>query len=319
MSGDRDLEARIRRHLAAEAKELPFLLDAEMVRSRLGRPRWRWLPLAVVPAAAGLILAIAVGQALVTDPGQADPGGPVDWGPLAVVPATGGDEALNTGVLRITDRCAVLETAGGQPELLVWPAERTRWTAADKSIGFSGFDGRQVTLADGMEVSFSGGGDSTAESGISGTEWAASTDWVAAPDASCPMEIRWYVGEVVSAHPVGLELPTGTFVSEQPFDGICLALTVRTPEALTHATQWWDAGASGDCRTRSSDIATTVADFRELPGMTVRIPLIEGGTHDIRLRFTGIFDDEIRFARADEHEVSFNRSEVVAPTFAPLP
>lgn len=55
----------------------------------------------------------------------------------------------------------------------------------------------------------------------------------------------------------------------------------------------------------------------ELPGMTVRIPLIERGTHDIRMRFTGILADEIRFARADEHEVSFNRTEVVAPTFAP--
>lgn len=133
------------------------------------------------------------------------------------------------------------------------------------------------------------------------------------------MEIRWYVGEVVSAHPVGLELPTGTFASEQPFDGICLALTIRTPDALTHTSQWWDAGASGDCRTRTSDIVTTVADFSQLPGMTVRIPLMDGGTHDIRLRFTSIFDDEIRFSRANEHEVSFRRVEEVAPTFAPRP
>jgi len=81
-------------------------------------------------------------------------------------------------------------------------------------------------------------------------------------------------------------------------------------------TQWWGAGASGDCRTRSSDIATTRADFSQLPGMTVCIPLTQGGMHDIRLRFTGIFADEIRFAR-NEHEALLNRTEVVAPTFAP--
>ncbi len=50
--------------------------------------------------------------------------------------------------------------------------------------------------------------------------------------------------------------------------------------------------------------------------MTVRIPLTQGGMHDIRWRFTGIFADEIRFAR-NEHEALFNRTEVVAPTFAP--
>jgi hypothetical protein len=304
MTGDRDVEARLRRHLAAEAEELPFLLDAEMMRPRLSKRRRRWVPLALVPVAAALVIAIAVGEALETDRGrtdpggQSDPGGPVEWGPLAVAPSTGGAEALNSGVLRITDRCVVLETAGGEPELLVWPADRTRWDAADKSIGFSEPGGRQVTLANGLEVSFSGGGDGTAESGVSGAEWASSVDWVAAPDAACPMEIRWYVGEVVSAVPVGLELPTGTFVSEQPFDGICVALTIRTPDALTHATQWWGVGASGDCRTRTSDIVTTLADFSEAPAMTVGIPLMGGGTHDIRLRLTGIFDDEIRFARS---------------------
>ena len=319
MTEKRDVEVRLRRHLVTEAEDLPFLVDAEMVRPRLGRRQRRWLPLALVPVAATVVIAVAIGQALLTDPGQTDPGGTVDWGPLAVVPSTGGDQALNTGVLRITERCAFLETAGGESELLVWPADRTRWDPANESIVFSGFDGRQVTLADGVEVSFGGGGDGTAESEVSGPEWATSVDWMAPPDASCPMEIRWYVGEVVSAGPVGLELPTGIFVSEQPFDGICLALTIRTPDALTHTTQWWDAGASGDCRTRTSDIVTTLADFSERPAMTVGIPLMDGGTRDIRLRLTGIFDDEVRFARANEHEVSFNRAEEVAPTFAPVP
>ena len=49
MTDDRDLEARLRRHLAAEADALPFLDDTEAVHRRLAeRPR-RWLPLALVP------------------------------------------------------------------------------------------------------------------------------------------------------------------------------------------------------------------------------------------------------------------------------
>lgn len=319
MTDDSDLETRLRRHLAAEADELPFLLDPEMVRPRLRKRRRRWLPLAFVPAAAALILAVTVGPALLTDPGQPDPGRGGDWGPLAVVPSTGGDQALSTGVLRITDRCVVLETAGGDSELLVWPADRTRWEAADASIFFSDLAGREVKVADGVEVVFSGGGDATAESGVSGDAWVASTDWVAAPDTSCPKETRWYVGEIVSAAPLRLGLPPGTFVSDRPFDGVCLALTIRTPTAATHASQWWNAGASGDCRTRTSDISTTLADFSDAPAMTVSIPLMDGGTQDIRLRFTGMFDDEIRFARSGEFEVSFKRSDEVAPTFAPLP
>lgn len=319
MTPDHDLEARLRRHLAAEAEELPLVLDAGMLRARLDRRRRPWLPLALVPLVAVLALVVIIGQGLLAGLGRTPSGDPVKWGPLAVVSSTGGDQALNAGVLRIIERCVFLETAGGESELLVWPADRTRWNAADESIGFSNLDGRQFTLADGAAVSFGGGGDSTAEGGVSGAEWAAWVDWVAAPDASCPMEIRWYVGEVVSADPVGLELPIGTFVAERPYDGICLAVTVRSPDERTHAIQWWDAGASGDCRSRTSDIVTTLADFSEPPAMTVGISLMDGGTHEIQLRLTGIFGDELRFARSGEHEVSFKRVEAVTPTFAPVP
>lgn len=198
MTGDRDLEARLRRHLATEADELPSLPDAEVIRRRLAeRPR-RLLPLALVPAAAAVVLAVVIGQSLLGGLGRTQPGGPVNWGPLAVVPSTGGDEALNTGVLQITDTCVVLETAGGEWELLVWPADRAHWDATNASIAFTNFDNSEFKLRDGERVSFAGGGDSTVESGVSGAEWAAATEWVAAPDPSCPMEIRWYVGEVVA-------------------------------------------------------------------------------------------------------------------------
>jgi hypothetical protein len=198
VTGDRDVEARLRRHLAAEAEELPLLLDAETVRRRLAeRPRWR-LPLAVLPAAAAVVLTVAVGQALVAGPGQTEQGDAGDWGPLAVMNMNGGMDALNTGVLRITGNCVVLETAGGESELLVWPADRTRWDEASASIVFTDPEGTEATLHNGELVSLGGGGDSTSEGGVPIEEWVASVDWVAAPDASCPMEIRWFVSSVVA-------------------------------------------------------------------------------------------------------------------------
>jgi len=196
MTGDGDVESVVRRHLAAEVDDLPFLLDGEAVRRRLAeRRRGRWRVLTIMPVAAAVVLAVLIGQALLAGPG---PGGTVDWGPLSVVSSTGGDEALNTGVLRITEACVFLESAGGESELVVWPADRTRWDASAGTIGFTNSDGTEVTLRDGELVSFGGGGDSTVEGGVSGEEWVARTDWVARPDASCPMEIRWYVNEVVS-------------------------------------------------------------------------------------------------------------------------
>ncbi len=49
-------------------------------------------------------MAVLIGGALLAEPGV-----PAEWGPLAVMPSTGGDQALSTGVLRISDRCVLLE------------------------------------------------------------------------------------------------------------------------------------------------------------------------------------------------------------------
>lgn len=221
MNGDRDLEARLRRQLMAEADELPFLLDGETVHRRMAeRPR-RWVRLALVPAAVAVVVAVAVGQSLVAGPGQTQQGDAADWGPLAVMNMNGGMDALNTGVLNITDDCVVLETAGGESELLVWPADRTHWDGATGSIVFTETEGTEFTLGDGELVSLGGGGDSSAEGSVSPAEWAASIDWVSAPDPSCPMEIRWYISGVVaqgdaalppSPTPVPTPLPSADLV-----------------------------------------------------------------------------------------------------------
>ncbi|MDQ3691653.1 MAG: hypothetical protein M3406_16810 [Chloroflexota bacterium] len=223
MTGDRDIEAELRRHLAAESDELPFLLEAEAVHHRLDQRRGRWWrPLALVPIAAVLILAVAVGEALLASPGGGDrSGGPHPWGPLAVMEMSGGMDALTTGVLRVTDRCVLFETAGGESELLVWPADRTRWDEPTGTIRFTNPPvGDDFTLSDGQPVSFGGGGDATAESGVSGPEWAASVDWVAAPDPSCPMEVRWYVSSVVA---VGPTAGANVIVESEQFPGVEIA------------------------------------------------------------------------------------------------
>lgn len=220
MTGDRDIEARLRRHLAAEADELPFLIDAGALHRRLGERRGRWWrPLVLMPAAL-LVLALAVGGVLLASPGGTPAGGPQSWGTLAVLPSTGGAQALNTGVLRVTDPCVLLETAGGESELLVWPADRTRWDEASGTIRFTNPDGSEFTLHDGQPVSFGGGGDSTAEGGVSGADWAASADWVAAPDPSCPMEIRWYVGGVEAQGPTA---GANVIVESGDFPGVEIA------------------------------------------------------------------------------------------------
>ena len=103
MSGNLDVEAQLRRHLAAEADELPFLPDGETVRERLAERRRRpWRLLALVPVGAALMLAVLLGQALLAGPGLDELGGPGEWGPLAVVPTADGDHALNTGTLRLS-------------------------------------------------------------------------------------------------------------------------------------------------------------------------------------------------------------------------
>lgn len=222
MTPDPDLEARLRRHLAAEAEELPFLVDAGLVHRRLEERRGRlWRPFALIGAAAAIVLAVVLGQPMLLGSGQTDSGDGGEWGPLAAMRMDGGMDALTTGVLRISDRCVTLETPGGETELLVWPAESTEWDAATGTIRFTNPPfGPELTLRDGQPVSLGGGGDSVVEGGVSAAEWVASIDWVAAPDPSCPMEIRWFVSSVAAQGPAA---GANVVVESREFPGVEIA------------------------------------------------------------------------------------------------
>jgi hypothetical protein len=116
------------------------------------------------------------------------------WGPLAVVPPQdGADTARTEGTLRITSSCVFL-VQQGRPVLLVWPADRTTWSAATETIAFANSDGSRVSAGNGMRVVLGGGGDSNDEAGTTTEAWLARTTWVARPDPSCPLDARWWVG-----------------------------------------------------------------------------------------------------------------------------
>jgi hypothetical protein len=216
VTDDRDLEARLRRHLAAEADALPFL-DTETVHRRLkARPR-RWLTLALVPAAALLAVAVVVAPSLL-GPGRSQHGDAGGWGPLAVLEMGVDMDALAHGTLRIGDQCVLLETVDGRSELLVWPEDLTSWDEADGTIVFTNPEGTTARLPDGEPVSL-GGGQITADTEL----WLASTDFVSPPDPSCPMETRWYVSGVVAQGNAALpspQTPTPTPVPSADLVGI---------------------------------------------------------------------------------------------------
>ena len=137
---------------------------------------------------------MASSSASVVAPSALTPSPAADWGPLAVIPPQDGtDTSFTVGTLDITDKCVYL-VFRGERTFLFWPSDRTRWIAETRSISFANFDGTFVTASGGDAVSVIGGGDSAAESGASGREWASQMAWVAPPDPSCAAEVRWGAG-----------------------------------------------------------------------------------------------------------------------------
>jgi len=117
------------------------------------------------------------------------------WGPLAVIPPQdGSDSARTEGRLRVSDDCVLLESPSGLT-LLVWHADRTRWTP-EGSIGFANTDGVIATVRDGSEVVLGGSGDGESEGGRTAEAWMLGIDWVAPPGASCEFDQWWFVGDL---------------------------------------------------------------------------------------------------------------------------
>ena len=150
-----------------------------------------------VGAACLATVAVVVAVWLGLAPALGQPTAPLNpWGPLAVIPPQDGADAARTeGTLRITDECVHVEWRG-ELTFLFWPADRTIWDAESRAIVFRNFDGTVVTVRDGDNVVLGGGGDSAAESGVTGEEWISRMRWVAPPAGSCLIDQRWAVGAV---------------------------------------------------------------------------------------------------------------------------
>jgi len=171
--------------------------------------RARATPLLVMLSALGVasvVALVALGVAAVgllrsssgATEGAVVSAGAAHWGPLAVVrPFDSGAEALRVGTLRITRTCTYLE----QPSrhvLVVWPSDRTTWDDRGHVIVFRNSDGTELRLGDGMRVELGGGGSAVEEGGPPGDAWIQQVLWVNAPQASCPLDDRWIVGDHVS-------------------------------------------------------------------------------------------------------------------------
>lgn len=122
------------------------------------------------------------------------------WGPLAVSQLSlGGDTALTEGILRISDRCVLLEGPDGSASLLVWPRGQTTWDASARLIQFKNPDGQVIDLRDGQRVRFGGSGvvfgDPPSGEVTSRDAWLTGIAWEAEPDPGCSADSSWSVGQ----------------------------------------------------------------------------------------------------------------------------
>lgn len=243
----RPVEDRLRGALHSVARDAPLPPDfaasvADTLPDRSPAPsstRRLALPFAAVTAGALVVAVLAI---VLWRPEAPAPGNGSDWGPLAVTASTGGDEALATGTLQVGSDCVVLDQAGDQTTKLVWPADRTTWAAATRSITFVTLEGMQVTLTDGDSVTFVGGGDSAEESGVSGESWRDGIEWIAPPADGCPLESRWSVGDLVTA-PAALDDEVDRLFADTTE---CRAELAGHPVLITYPGTWWTNEASSE-------------------------------------------------------------------------
>ena len=113
-----------------------------------------------------------------------------------VPPSDAGDGALIEGVLDVTGDCVLLDERGNDV-LLVWPADRVGWDADAETVTFESTSGEVITLSHGDRVAFGGGGSSQQEGGQSAEQFVEGIEWVSRPDATCVVDTRWFVYDVI--------------------------------------------------------------------------------------------------------------------------
>lgn len=127
------------------------------------------------------------------------PGASHAWGPLAVKDGPpNGDFARMPGVLRVTDRCAMLEIDAGDRVLLAWPVNETAWRAETGTVVYRRPSGDVVEVRDGDAVVLTGSGEVFSGPEALGTieDWIARLEWVAIPDETCRTDRSWSIGDV---------------------------------------------------------------------------------------------------------------------------
>lgn len=122
--------------------------------------------------------------------------GSPQFGPLAVSDFVGGDQAVISGSIQITDDCVLLDERG-ESVLLVWPQGRTTWDNQEAAVLFVGPSGEQGTFRDGDAATFSGGGSSTDEDGTTAEDFLASVVWISEPNRNCLVDNRWFISDLV--------------------------------------------------------------------------------------------------------------------------
>jgi len=147
------------------------------------RGPWRFVGLAGILLLVGL--ALWLGFRAVQPP-------PADWGPLAVVKTQEQPAARGTGTLRITERCVAIIGSDGRGMLLVWPADRVAWVAADHAVRFRNLDGTVHVLRDGAAVVLQGGGGA-----IGADALERRFEWVALPDPACSFPEYFLIANVI--------------------------------------------------------------------------------------------------------------------------
>ena len=129
-------------------------------------------------------------------------------------------------------------------------------------------------------------------------------------------------GSSVSSPWPAVVLPRGTFVSDQPLGRQCVALIVDEPGATSFPVQWWDAGRSDDCTTRTSDIVSARGHLSGDGTFSYTIWLIPSGSATVEFDLQKVEGTGIsalgRDPTASERVTHFSLTSEIAPTFAPV-